>query len=86
MLSRLWPSKQVNRSVVNYEAKFNHLVKFTPQGIKDSERTKMQRFCDGLNLELQHDVQGFEVNTLRALVNKKTMEEIRNKIRIHEDS
>ena len=83
MLSRLWALKQGNLFVTNYESEFNHLVKFTPQGIKDSERTKMLRFRDELNLELQHDIQGFEVDTLGALVTKaKVMEEIHNKIRV----
>jgi len=70
MLSRLWALKQGNRSVIEYEAEFNHLVKFTPPGIRDSEETKLQRFRDGLNLELQHDIQGFEMTTLGALVLK----------------
>ena len=62
---------------MDYEVEFNHLIKFTPQGIRDSERTKIQRFRDGLNLELQHYVKGFEVDTLGALVKKaKAMEEI----------
>ena len=35
-----------------------------------------------MNLELQHDIQGFEINTLGALVYKaKSMEEIRGKIK-----
>ena len=73
--------------MADYEAEFNHLVKFTPPGIWDSEGTKLQRFRDGLNLELQHDVQGFEMTTLEALVsNVKSMEEIRNKMRIQEDT
>ena len=63
MLSRLWALNQGYRSVEDYEAEFNHLVKFTPQGIRDSKRTKMQRFHDKLNLELRHDVQGFELSS-----------------------
>ena len=82
MLSRLWALKQGNRSIADYEVKFNCPIKFVPQEIKDSKGTKIQRFCDGLNLELQHDVQGFEMDTLRAPVNKaKAMEEIRGKIK-----
>ena len=67
---------------MDYEAEFNCLVKFVPQEVRNSERTKIQRFRDGLNLELQHDVQGFEIDTLGALVQKaKSMEEIRGKIK-----
>ena len=52
-------------------------MKFTPEGIKDSDRAKIQKFKDGLSLELQHDMQGFKVETLGALINKaKSMEEI----------
>ena len=41
----------------------------------------MQKFRDGLNLELQLDVHGYKVTTLGALVNKaKSMEEVHNKI------
>ena len=61
---------------------FNRLVKFTPEGIGDNKRTKMQKFKDCLNLELQLDVRGYEVTTLGALVKKaKSMEEVRNKIK-----
>ena len=43
---------------------------------------KIQRFRDGMNLKLQHDIQGFEIDTLRDLVKKvKSMEEIRGKIK-----
>ena len=58
------------------------MVKFVPQEIRNSEETKIQQFHDGLNLELQHDIQGFEIDTLRALFHKaKSMEEIRGKIK-----
>ena len=82
MLSRLWALKQGSQSVSDYEVEFNHLVKFVPQEIRNSEGTKIQQFRDGLNLELQHDIQGFEIATLRAFVQKaKSMEEIRGKIK-----
>ena len=55
---------------------FNKLVKFTPEGIKDSNRAKIQKFKIGLHVELQHDVEGFELDDFRLLVNKvKFMEE-----------
>ena len=52
MLSCLWALKQENRFVLDYEVEFNHLVKFVPQEIRTSEGTKVQRFHDGLNLDL----------------------------------
>ena len=41
MLSKLLMHKQGNKSVSEYEAEFNRLVKFTLEGIRDIERTKM---------------------------------------------
>ena len=53
------------------------MVKFTPEGIRDSERIKIQKFRDCLNIEIQLDVCGCEVTTLGALVNKaKSIEEV----------
>ena len=48
--------------MVEYEAEFNRLVKFTLEDIKDSDRAKIQKFKNGLNVGLQHDVQGFEID------------------------
>ena len=67
---------QSGRTVVEYKVEFNRLVKFSLKGIKDNERTKIQKFIDGLSLKLQHDTQGFDVATLGGLINKaKWMEE-----------
>ena len=52
MLSQLWALKQGTRTVAEYEAELNRLVKFAPGGIRDDEATKMQKFRDGLNLDL----------------------------------
>ena len=42
----------------------------------------MQKFWDGLNPDLRHDVRGFKLNTLGALVNKvKALEESRNEMK-----
>ena len=41
MLGQLLALQQGNMSVVYYEMEFNRLVKFTPDGIKDSEITKI---------------------------------------------
>ena len=77
MLGQLLALQQGNRTVTEYEAEFNWLVKFTPEGIRDNERTKIQKFQDGMNLELQLDVRACEGTTLGALVNKaKAMEEV----------
>ena len=59
MLSQLWALKQGNKTVTEYEADFNRLVKFSPDGFKDNELMKIKKFRDGLSLELQHDVRGF---------------------------
>ena len=62
------------------------MIEFSLERIRDSKRTKIQKFIDGLNLELQHDVQGYEVTTLGALVNKaKPMVEIKSKIKAQDD-
>ena len=74
---------QGNKSFANYDAKFNRLVKFSPNRIRGNERAKVQKFKDGLSLELQHDVHGFDLPTLGELVNKaKAMEEIREKMKV----
>ena len=52
MLGQLLALQQGNMSVAEYEAEFNRLVKFTPKGIRDNGRAKMQKFQDRLNLEL----------------------------------
>ena len=41
--------------MVEYEAEFNRLVKFALDGIRDGKATKMQKFRDGLDLDLQLD-------------------------------
>ena len=45
-------------------------MKFATGRIKDDEATKMQKFRDGLSLDLQLDVQGMEVATLGDMINK----------------
>ena len=87
MLSQLWALKQGNRSVTEYEADFNRLVKFSPDGFRDNEQMKVKKFRDGLTLELQHDVRGFELNTVGELVTKaKMMEDLRNKIKVQDNA
>ena len=77
MIGQLSALKQGGRSLEKYEAEFNCFMKFAPKGTWDNERTKMQKFRDSLNLELQLDVQGFEVATLSDLINKtKSKEEV----------
>ena len=87
MLSQLWALKQGRRSIAEYQAEFNRLEKFAPEGFRDQERTKIQKFRDGLSLELQLDTQGFDVTTLGDLINKaKAMEEVRSKMKVQEDA
>ena len=46
----------------------------------------MQKFRDGLNLDLQLDVQGLEIATLGDLINKvKSKEEVRTKIQAQDE-
>ena len=86
MLSQLLLQKQGNRSVAEYEIEFNLLMKFSPEGIRDQKRIKIQKFRDGLNPELRHDIHGFELTNLRAMVNKaKMMEESRSEVRVEKD-
>ena len=48
---------------------------------------KIKKFRDRLSLELQHDVRGFEINTMGELVMKaRMMEELRNKIKIQDNA
>ena len=87
MLSQLWALKQGNRSVAEYEAEFNRLMKVALEGIRDQELTKIQKFRDGLNLELQLDTQGYDGMTLGDLINKaKETEQVRNKMKQQDDA
>ena len=52
MLGLLLPLQQGDKSVTEYKMEFNRQIKFTPPGIKDNERTRVQKFRDGLNLKL----------------------------------
>ena len=73
--------------VAKYEAEFNRLMKFSPTGIREDEETKVQKFKDGLNLELQLDTQNLEATTLGDIVNKaKATEEVRNKMKVQDDA
>ena len=72
--------------MAEYETEFNRLLKFAPKGIRDQERIKIQKFRDGLNPELRHDICRFELASLGAMVNKaKMMEESRNDVRADKD-
>ena len=52
MLSKLLAHKQGTRSINEYDSEFNRLIKFAPEGIRDHEQTKMQKFRDGLNPDI----------------------------------
>ena len=51
-------------------------MRCAPDRIRDNEHIKMQKFKDGLDPEVLHDVQGHDMTTLAALINMtKTMED-----------
>ena len=85
MLSQLWALKQGNRSIEDYEVEFHNLVKFAPEGIINDEQMKIQKFRDGLSIELQINVRSSELNSLGELISKvKMMEELRNKLKFQD--
>ena len=62
-------------------------MKFSLEGIRDQKLTKIQKFRDGLNLELQLDTQGYDGTTLGDLINKaKETEAVRNKMKVQDDA
>lgn len=71
-------------SVKKYEAEFSRLMRFTLEGFHDNERTKVQKFLNRLELELGHELRGFELATLSTVVNKAMLlEQSRNELRAH---
>ena len=65
-LNLRWETKTVHE----YEAEFSHLLRIAGEGYRDNERMKVQKFQNGLNPEIRHDVKLFELNTLSAVVSK----------------
>ena len=62
--------KQENKSVDEYKAEFNRLLRFVGEAYHDNERMKVQKFQNGLNPEIRHDVKMFELDTLTTAVHK----------------
>ena len=62
--------KQGNKIVDEYELEFSRLLCFAGEGYRDNERMKVQKFQNGLNPQIRHDVKMFELTTLTAVVHK----------------
>jgi len=62
--------KQGGMTVDEYEAEFSRLLRFAGEGYQDNERMKVQKFQNGLNPEIRHEVKVFEVATLSAAIHK----------------
>ena len=71
--------KHGNKIVDEYELKFSCLLCFTSEGYRDNERMKVQKFQNGLSLEIRHDVKMFKLTTLSAVVHTARVVE-RNKM------
>ena len=61
-----------------YELEFSCLLRFASEGYIDNEKMKVQKFQNGLNLEIRHDVKIFKLTTLSVVVHKARVVE-RNK-------
>ena len=71
--------KQDNQTVDEYEMEFSRLLRFAGERYRNNERMKVQKFQNGLNPEIHHDVKMFELTTLSAAVHKAQVVE-RNKV------
>ena len=71
--------KQDNKTVDEYEREFSRLLWFSSEGYRENERMMVQKFQNGLNPKICHDVNLFELNTLLAVVHKARVVE-RNKL------
>ena len=56
--------------VDGYELEFSCLLCFAGEGYQTNERMKAQKFQNGLNPEIKHDIKMFELTTLTAVVHK----------------
>ena len=62
--------RQGSKTVDEYEAEFNRLLRFAGVGYREDEMMKMQKYQDGLNPDLRHAVKSFELTTLSAVAHK----------------
>ena len=53
-----------------YEAEFSRLLRFSREEYQDNERMKVQKFQNGLNSEIQHEVKVFKLATLSSVIHK----------------
>ena len=67
--------RQGSRSVDEYEAEFSCLLGFVGEGYRENERMKVQKFQNGLNPKIQHDMKLFVLNTMSAVVSKARLVE-----------
>ena len=71
--------RQGSKSVEEYEAEFNRLLRIAGEGYRENERMKVQKFQSGLNAEIRHQVKSFELNTLSAVAHKaRVIEQSKN--------
>ena len=67
------------KAVDEYEMEFSHLLRFAGEGYRKNERMKVQKFQNGLNPEIKHEVRMFELDTLAAVMHKaKLVEKSKN--------
>ena len=62
--------KQGSKTVDEYEAEFNRLLRFAGVGYREDEMMKVQKFQDGLNSELRQAVKTFELTTFHEVAHK----------------
>ena len=70
MVSNWLKLRQGSKTVDEYEAEFNRLLRFAGVGYRDNETMKLQKFQDGLNPDLRHAVKTFELTTFSAGAHK----------------
>ena len=62
-----------------YEMEFNRLLRFASEECRDNGCMKVQKFQNGLNPEIKHEVRMFELDTLAAVMHKaKLVEKSKN--------
>ena len=72
MVSDWLKLRQGSKTVDEYEAEFNRLLRFAGVGYREDELMKVQKFQDGLSPDLRHAVKTFELTTLlRSLIRQK---------------
>ena len=70
MVSDWLKLRQGSKTVDEYEAEFNHLLRFVGVGYHEDELMKVQKFQDGLSPDLRHAVKTLELTTLSMVAHK----------------